>query len=440
MLNVLTHFLVDSWEKITRTFWLFFRYLMSQLGIQAMNFVTGLIIIRYMAKEEYAAYTIMNTLVPVMLMLSDTGITNALMAIGRVAWEDNEKMGRLVTTGMVLRRRFAIISFLVVGPFLAWMLFHNNVPIWSIALLMTALLTGISFQLTGAVMKTVLGIRQQFDSLMKMGLASTFLRLVLIGGVILAFAQISAFWAILAGTFSILLETFLALRVTKPQIVCDAPVDPEYQATIFSLVKKTLPLTIYFCFQSQVSVWLISIFGSSHEVADLGAASRLAIIFTTIALSFAGIFAVKFARSNGRRRLYFQFIQIIVGLVILLTVVVLFAYFVPEPFVWLLGPKYTNMRGLIWLVILSSGAGSLAGAVFNLNTIKGWIPPAIITIPIEIITQIVLILSLDVSKLVNVLIFSGLSAIPPGIVVTIMLLRRIGMEPEDADAPPAPIT
>jgi len=290
------------------------------------------------------------------------------------------------------------------------------------------------------VMKTVLGIRQQFDSLMKMGLASTFVRLVLIGGVILAFAHISAFWAILAGTFSILLETYIALRVTKPQIVCDAPVDAEYETTIFSLVKKTLPLTIYFCFQSQVSVWLISIFGNSHQVADLGAASRLAIIFTTIASSFAGIFAVKFARSNGRRRLYLLFVQIIVGLVILLASVVLFAYFVPDPFIWLLGQQYTNMRGLIWLVMLSSGAGSLAGSVFNLNMIKGWIPPAIITIPAEILTQIVLILSLDVSKLVNVLIFSGLSAIPPLVILTIMLLRRIGMEPEDEIAPAAPIT
>jgi hypothetical protein len=258
--------------------------------------------------------------------------------------------------------------------------------------------------------------------------------------VILAFAHISAFWAILAGTISILLETYMALRVAKPQILCDAPVDPEYEATIFSLVKKTLPLTIYFCFQSQVSVWLISIFGSSHQVADLGAASRLAIIFTTIASSLAGILAVKFARSNGRKRLYLQFAQIVVGLIFILFAVVVFAYFVPDPFIWLLGPQYTNMRGLIWLVMLSSGTGSLAGAVFNLNTIKGWIPPAIVTIPVEIVTQIVLILTLDVSKLVNVLIFSGLSAIPPAVILTIMLLRRIGMEPEDAEAPPAPIT
>jgi hypothetical protein len=98
------------------------------------------------------------------------------------------------------------------------------------------------------------------------------------------------------------------------------------------------------------------------------------------------------------------------------------------------------MSGLIWLVILSSGSGTLAGAVFNLNTIKGWIPPAIITIPVEIVTQIALLVCLDVSKIQNVLIFSGLSAIPPGIVVTVMLLRRIRMEPNDEAASANPVT
>ena len=299
MLNSLKNFLAGTWQKVARSFWLFASYTMSQMGVQAMNFVTGLMIIRAMAKEEYAAYTIMNTMVPAMLLLSDTGITNAIMAIGRICPDDNEKMGRLVTTGLELRRRFAIICFLVVGPFLAWMLFHNHVPIWTIAILMAISLTGITFQLTSAVTNSILGIRQQFMPLMKIGLASTLVRLVLIAMVILILSRISAILAILAGTFSIFLETYLSLRVIKPQVVFGAPADPEYRATMFSLVKKTLPLTIYFCFQAQISVWLISIFGSSHQVADLGAAGRLAVIFTTVSSSFANIMAVRFAGKTG---------------------------------------------------------------------------------------------------------------------------------------------
>jgi hypothetical protein len=341
---------------------------------------------------------------------------------------------------MQLRRRFAAISFLVIGPLLGWMLFRNNVPAWYIVVLMAASLTSISFQLTSAILNSVLGIRLQFDYLIKIGVTTTFLRLVLIGGIVLIFSRISAALALVAGTCSIVLETYMAIRMVRAQIVYDAPADPEYRRTIYGLVKKMLPLTIYFCIQGQVSVWLISVFGNAHQVADLGATTRLALIYTTLSSSFAGILSLKFARANGRRFLHLHFVRFLGVLFFILFVTVVFAYLVPEPFLWLLGPKYKDMRGLIWLVMLSAGSIHIAGSIFNLNTIKGWIPAAIITIPVEIVTQIVLLLCINVGTIQGVLTFSTLAAIPPGLVVTYMLLRRIRMEPEDAMAAPAAIT
>ena len=431
MLKTLRYLVVDTWEKVKRTFWLFSAYLASQTGVQAMNFVIGVVIIRYLAKEEYAAYTIMNTLVPVMLMLSDTGISSGISAIARVIWEDNEKMGRLVNTGLQLRRSFAMAAFCLVAPFLSWMLWRNGVGIVEIILLTAVSTTAISFQLTGAVMKTVLGFRQQFGMLMKMGLISTGMRLLLV----LTFAfllKINAVLAVLAGTCSIILETYLAVRATKPQIVWDAPAEPEYRAKIFSTVKKTLPLTIYFCISGQLSVWLLGVFGSAHQVADIGAAGRLGIIFTTVTSSFSAIMVMKFAKANGRHRLMVQCFQIIVCLALMLAALVFSVWLWPTPFLWLLGPKYENIRGLLWLVVLSSGANSVAGSIFGLNTCKGWIPPAALTIPIEIVTQIALLSCLDVSKTVGVLILSTLSAVPPTLVNFALLIRRIRMEPEQA--------
>ena len=429
MLKVLTHFWIDTWEKAKRSFWLFFGYLLSQTGVQAMNFVIGLLIIRFLNKDGYAAYTIMNTLVPVMLMLSDTGIGTGIFAIGRLIWEDDEKMGRLVNTGLQLRRRFAAVSFCLVGPFLAWMLNRNHVPILDIVLLTTISLTSISFQLTGAVVKAVLQLRQNFTILMKMGLMSTFLRLCLVGWFIAVF-QISAVLAVLAGTCSIILETYIAVRATKPQIAWAAPPDPAYKVEIFSLVKRTLPLTLYYCVSGQLNVWLLGVFGSSHQVADIGAASRLGIIFITVTSSFAAIMVSKFARANGRRRLMIQSIQIIGCLALVLFGLTALVWIWPTPFIWLLGPQYTNISGLLWLVVLSTGVNSLAGSIFNLNMCKGWIPPAAVTIPIEIGTQIVLLSILDVSKTENVLILSTLSAIPVTIVNGYMLFRQIRKEPE----------
>jgi len=402
----------ESRPKLIQSFGLFAGYFFSQVGTQVINMVAGFLIIRAMTKDDYANYTIINTLGPVMLMLSDNGIATGLSAIGRH-----------------LRRKFALVSFILIGPLLAWMLFRNHTPLSIILLLTAATVTGVSFQLTGAVMAVILQLRQQIKTLAKVSLASSFTRLCLVAGFVVVF-HLDAFLATLAGTFSVMLETFFLVRAVKPQVLWDAPPDLEYRTTIYSLVKKTMPLTIYFCVQGQISIWLISIFGSAHQVADIGAAGRLGIIFTTLSASYGAIALPRFARNNGRRLLFVQFFQITGSMILLLLGFVAFTKLFPGPFVMLLGPQYTNMSGLIWLVVLSSGLNSLGGTVFGLNTSKGWIPPAILTIPVEITTQIVLLLTLNLSKTENVLIFSFLATIPPTLVNTAILLRRIRLEAE----------
>ena len=429
MLKHLMYFWNDSLEKVKRGFWLFVGYLSSQIGVQAMNFVIGILIIRSMPKSEYAAYTIMTTMVPVMLILSDTGIGTGIWAIGRLVWEDNDKTGRLVSTGLQLRRRFAMICFFVVGPFLAWMLFRHHVPTVTIILLMFFSLSAISFQLTGAILNTVLGLRQKFKLLIQIGLVSTFLRLCLIAAFTVIF-HISAVLAVLAGTCATILETYIAVRVVRPQITWNAEPDPEYRGQIMSLVKQTLPFTIYYCISGQLNVWLLGIFGNAYQVADIGAAGRLGLIFVTLTSPVGGIMVTKFARNNGRKLLLIQCFQIIGCLVGILAALVALVWLFPTPFIWLLGGKYTNISGLLWLVVLSTGINGIAGTIFNLNTCKGWIPPAKITIPIEFSTQIVLLSCLDLSKTESVLILSCLSAVPVSCFNGYTLIRRIMKEPE----------
>lgn len=43
-----------------------------------------------------------------------------------------------------------------------------------------------------------------------------------------------------------------------------------------------MPNCIFLCVQGQLSTWLISLFATSSEVADLGALSRIAILFAVI--------------------------------------------------------------------------------------------------------------------------------------------------------------
>ncbi|MEJ0000675.1 MAG: hypothetical protein WDO13_16815 [Verrucomicrobiota bacterium] len=277
-----------------------------------------------------------------MLMLSDNGIGAGVMATGRTVWQDNLRLGRVINTAMQLRRRFAIVSFAVVAPILAWMLHRHEVATSTILVLMAVTLVGIAAQISTGILRVVLDLRQKIRSLGKLSLGVAGLRLILVVGVAVVL-HLTAFLAVLATTISTVFETFFFARSVRREIAWDAPPDPDYRAAIFATVKKTMPLTIYFCLQSQISIWLISIFGHSEQVADVGSASRLGLLFTTVAGAFAQFAVPRFARSNGRRILFRKLFEVLGFVGFLMVGSVLVTWLWPQPFVWLLGAKYANM-------------------------------------------------------------------------------------------------
>ena len=54
-------------------------------------------------KDEYAIHPIINTLGPVLLILSDNGIGNNIVALGHQSWQDADKWGSLDHLGLALR-------------------------------------------------------------------------------------------------------------------------------------------------------------------------------------------------------------------------------------------------------------------------------------------------------------------------------------------------
>jgi len=414
-------------------FWLLLGYFVAQALAQVLGFISGFIIVRNVTPGDYALYTIVMTMGPVVTMLSDVGIGTGISGIGRKIWQDNERMGSLVQTALLMRRRFAILGFLVIGPVLFWMLVRNHATYLVSLLLLPMVFAGTWYQLTSSVMRMVVQLRQQIAFLRNQGLIVSVSRFVLI--VLFAYCIfINVTLAILIGTFGFGLDAWLMTRQVKPQIQWHAPPNEEYRKTILSAVWRQAPLTVYFCIQSQVSIWLISIFGSAHQVADIGAATRIGMLFQFMGPLYSVVLVPRFARNNGRSRLRVQYWGIITSQLAIISVAVLFVMLFPQPFLWMLGPQYQHLGYLLWLVMLSSGINSFLGLTVGMNFCKGWIPPAWISIPLEVVTQIVLILLLDFSKTVNVVIFACLSSLPPIIFTMIYTMYNLAKEPEQVSS------
>ena len=77
------------------------------------------------------------------------------------------------------------------------------------------------------------------------------------------------------------------------------------------------------------------------------------------------------------------------------------------------------------LSVLATGTGSLAGLLYGLNINKGWIPPAAIVIPAEIITQVVLCLTFEFSSVHGILLISILGPITPGLINLVVGIQKL---------------
>jgi hypothetical protein len=177
-------------------------------------------------------------------------------------------------------------------------------------------------------------------------------------------------------------------------------------------VKSQAPNSIYYCLQSQLTIWLITIFGSATAVADVGALGRLSVVFRMISSVMGNVVFPRFARVHEPAMLWRRYWQILGGFCAVSLAMLLFTAAVPEVLLWILGPKYAHLRQELFLMILSAVMWSVLGTMWQLNVTKGWIVSPWALIPISIATEATLIYLLDLSQVRNVLILNILGTIP----------------------------
>jgi O-antigen/teichoic acid export membrane protein len=399
-------------------------YSFVQAVAQGLGFLAGIMVVRTLSKEDYACFMIVNTIGPVMNMLSDNGITNSLSAIGGRFWQDDEQMGGLVKTAMDLRRRLVILSFLAVTPVLIWMLQRNHIPVSTTAWLVPITLAGVFFQLNVGVLNAVVSLRQQIGRIQALVFMGVLPRLALIG-LFAALGWLNAPLAVAAGTVALAAQFWLLEQWVKPQISVSAPLSKEFRRDILAIVRRQAPLTVYFCLQGQIGIWLISIFGNVRRVAEVGALGRIGMIFAILVSTTSAVIVPRFARCQDPVRLRSLYALILLGFAGVILMGTVISWLMPGALLWLLGPQYSQLGDLVWLAVLAAGTSALAGVLYGLNINKGWIPPAAVVIPAEIITQLVLCFSFDLSSVRGILLISVFAPVIPSLINLLVGLRRL---------------
>jgi O-antigen/teichoic acid export membrane protein len=377
----------------------------AQVIVQGIGLICGILVIRLLPIQEYAWYTIANTMLGTISLLADGGISTGVMAQGSKVWQDKEKLGMVLATGLYLRKRFAAVSLVISTPILVYLLLHHGSGWLTIILITASLIPAFFAALSDSLLEIIPKLHQDIISLQKNQLTVSIGRLILTS--LLLFIFPFTFIAILASGIPRAIGNLRLKKLTVVFADKHQKPDSETQKKILNTVKKILPGSIYYCFYGQITIWLISVFGTSSSVAEVGALGRLAMVLTLLNIMFSTLIIPRFARlSNHSNTVLIRFLQIQFGLFLIGLGILGIVYTFSARALWILGPHYAGLQIELILSIAGSYLGLMAGILFSLNTSRGWTINPVISIAINLAAIVLGILFIDISTIRGLFVFN----------------------------------
>jgi O-antigen/teichoic acid export membrane protein len=396
-----------------------------QAGVAAVGFASGIAVVRLLDVEQYAIYTIANSLLGALVVLGDSGISSGVMSQGGSVWQDRPKLGAVVNTAMQICRWFAVAAAVVAIPAAVFLLGRHGSPLVLSLAVSAVLIPCFVLSIRNSVLQIPIKLHQDVRPLQSIQLGSNIVRLLLLGAV-LPFAP----YALIALGAAAVSTAYANVQISRRGHLYmheTAERDPVVRNEIMRLVWRMLPNSTYYAMLGQVSIWLLSVFGNTDSIAQLGALGRLAMITSVASAVIATLLVPRFARlPNARPVLLHRFLWMVLGMLVVCLLGVGLAALFSRQILWILGSNYGNLEEELVLVALTAGVTLLGGLCVRLNFSRGIVPNPFVLIPYSLASYAFFIAVNDVSTLRGVLLM-GLGATSCQLVFNaIYLWMRVG--------------
>ncbi|MGO9241884.1 MAG: lipopolysaccharide biosynthesis protein [Bryobacteraceae bacterium] len=410
------------WARILST------YAGIQVVVQLVGFLSGILVVRSLAKADYAVYTVALSSLVILFTLSDLGIGNALLALGGKVWNDNLRLGQLIRTAFQLRLAYFSLGLLAFTAVLfslslrAGASLRAAIGIWVI-LSLSALL-----QMNYTISSTVPRLRADVTRLQALDLSAALLRLGLIAAASLTF--ISTAIVLVINGLGYGLQALFGWRWANAVIAPQARPTPADRKAILDLSRNEIPNALFYCVYGQASVIVISIFGHTKEIAEVGALGRLGAIFTILGSVLTTVVLPRFARVQLRRELIRKYIQVVCCYLAGGGALLFLAFLFPDQLVWVLGAKYKGLQSDVRYIVAASLLVSFIGLVFSLNAAKGWVGGLYYSIPVIVVCQFLAAAFLNLATVRGAVLFGTLPLTGGLLVMLPLAWRGIRRAPE----------
>ena len=384
-----------------------------QLASQAIQLITGFLLVRWLSLEAYAQYGVALGFQNMLNMLVDLGFSGSIVALVGEKIHDRENVGRYLGAALSLRTRM----LLTVGPLSAlaffWLAHRHHWPLWTSLPLFLSILASLFFQGWTACYTPPLLMHHQLGPLYRPAVLLNTAKLALCS-LLQACTLLSATLICGLNALAAMTTGFLYRSSARQYFLTHNPPDPEASRTIRRYISPLILGIVFYAFQGQVQVFLISIFGKTQSIAEVTALGRLGQLFMFLSAFNATILTPFIARVPVAQ-LALRYTQAILLTVTLATAVSLATYFFPAPFLWLLGPKYQTLHLELTLSVIASSLAFITGTLYAFNNARQWVFhwTGLTTIGGLLILQAIMLMLMKLDTTLYVMLFAVISAAYP---------------------------
>jgi O-antigen/teichoic acid export membrane protein len=396
------------------------KFLAGQGAVQAINLVSGLLIIRLLPVSEYALYTIASLLLSVGSLGSDMGLSQAVNTLGAKIRDDRQALGSLYAGAYRYRRILHLLALGVILFLATSMLYGHEWGLTSTCVSVALVMVTSWVQQSISLKKSILNVRHDADGLLQAGASEAIPRLLL---VVSCVVWPTAVTALMVNLFGVLVgRYFLSGRCAGLMREHASPHESQLR-DLRLFVMPLIPGVIYYMLQGQISIFLLSLYGLTTSIAEVGALGRLGQIIGLLMLLNAFVIQPYFARIE-QKSVYISSVRLVMAVLLVFCLVIMIsAYWVPGCWLFVLGEKYAGLGRELPLAIVGPLLTLLGGSLYTMVIARNITRGQFWYIVVGIASQLVFISVFSVRTTFDALILNMLPSIGYILIQSILLLK-----------------
>ena len=345
-------------------------FFVGQGSVQLLNLLTGFLLLRWLSVSEYAWFSLVNGFQSTVALLVDLGLSGSIVALlaGRT---DEQVVGRYIRSVRHLRLwLFAILVPAIILAFVALATRQGMGPLLTTVLL-GGIVTSLYFQTWTAAYSVPLLVHQKLRLYYRVPTLLGALRLLVSFGLHMM-ATLTAWMSVCISALNTLAQGWCYRREAAPQVAEPASSDPETNREVLGYIRPMIPGSVFFALQGQITIYIISWFGQTSSIAEVGALGRLAQLFVLLTAFNSVVIAPNIAKLPAHM-LPRRYMQVLAGAVGISLSLLATGFLVPDWLLWLLGKKYAHLRPeLVWML----GAACIdyiSGCMWTMHSARRWV-------------------------------------------------------------------